>query len=78
MSSEEPNITFIFPSKNEEKTTAEVIQKVHGVAQQLGLRYETTVPDNSTDTPPQIATSLRAKVATPDKHGYAYVYALKD
>jgi glycosyltransferase involved in cell wall biosynthesis len=27
MSSEEPDVTFIFPSKNEEKTIAEVIQK---------------------------------------------------
>jgi len=79
MSSEEPDITFIFPSKNEEKTIAEVIQKAQKAAQQLGLTYEIIVPDNSTDATPQIARSLGAKVVTPDKHGYgyAYIYALR-
>ena len=79
MSSEEPDVTFIFPSKNEEKTIAEVIQKAQKAAQQLGLTYEIIVPDNSTDATPQIATSLGAKVLTPDKHGYgyAYTYALR-
>ncbi|MEM0009738.1 glycosyltransferase family 2 protein [Thermofilum sp.] len=79
MSSEEPDVTFIFPSKNEEKTIAEVIQKAQKAAQQLGLTYEIIVPDNSTDATPQIATSLGAKVVTPDKHGYgyAYIYALR-
>ena len=79
MSSEEPDVTFIFPSKNEEKTIAEVIQKAQKAAQQLGLTYEIIVPDNSTDATPQIARSLGAKVVTPDKHGYgyAYTYALR-
>ncbi|MCC5998248.1 MAG: glycosyltransferase family 2 protein [Thermofilum sp.] len=79
MSSEEPDVTFIFPSKNEEKTIAEVIQKAQKAAQQLGLTYEIIVSDNSTDTTPQIARSLGAKVVTPDKHGYgyAYIYALR-
>jgi len=74
MSSEEPDVTFIFPSKNEEKTIAEVIQKAQKAAQQLGLTYEIIVTDNSTDTTPQIATSLGAKVVTPDKHGYGHAY----
>ncbi|MEM0126193.1 MAG: glycosyltransferase family 2 protein, partial [Thermofilum sp.] len=58
---------------------AEVIQKAQKAAQQLGLTYEIIVPDNSTDATPQIATSLGAKVVTPDKHGYgyAYIYALR-
>ncbi|WP_288007831.1 glycosyltransferase family 2 protein [Thermofilum sp.] len=79
MSNEEPVVTFIFPSKNEEKTIAEVIQKAQKAAQQLGLTYEIIVPDNSTDATPQIARSLGAKVVTPDKHGYgyAYIYALR-
>jgi glycosyltransferase involved in cell wall biosynthesis len=79
MSSEEPDVTFIFPSKNEEKTIAEVIQKAQKAVQQLGLTYEIIVPDNSTDATPQIARSLGAKVVTPDKHGYgyAYIYALR-
>ena len=79
MSSEEPDITFIFPSKNEEKTIAEVIQKAQKAAQQLGMTYEIIVSDNSTDATPQIARSLGAKVVTPDKHGYgyAYTYALR-
>jgi glycosyltransferase involved in cell wall biosynthesis len=79
MSSEEPDITFIFPSKNEEKTIAEVIQKAQKAAQQLGMTYEIIVSDNSTDTTPQIARSLGAKVVTPDRHGYgyAYTYALR-
>jgi glycosyltransferase involved in cell wall biosynthesis len=72
MSSEEPDITFIFPSKNEEKTIAEVVQKAQKAAQQLGMTYEIIVPDNSTDATPQIARSLGAKVVTPDKHGYAH------
>jgi glycosyltransferase involved in cell wall biosynthesis len=79
MSSEEPDVTFIFPSKNEEKTIAVVIQKAQKAAQQLGMTYEIIVPDNSTDATPQIARSLGAKVVTPDKHGYgyAYTYALR-
>jgi glycosyltransferase involved in cell wall biosynthesis len=79
MSGQEPDVTFIFPSKNEEKTIAEVIQKAQKTAQQLGLTYEIIVPDNSTDATPQIARSLGAKVVTPDKHGYgyAYIYALR-
>jgi glycosyltransferase involved in cell wall biosynthesis len=79
MSSEEPDLTFIFPSKNEEKTIAEVIQKAQKAAQQLGMTYEIIVSDNSTDATPQIARSLGAKVVTPDRHGYgyAYIYALR-
>ena len=77
MSSEEPDVTFIFPSKNEEKTIAEVIQKAQKAAQQLGMTYEIIVSDNSTDATPQIARSLGAKVVTPDKHGYGYIYALR-
>jgi glycosyltransferase involved in cell wall biosynthesis len=56
---------FIFPSKNEEKTIAEVIQKAQKAAQQLGLTYEIIVSDNSTDATPQIARSLGAKVVMP-------------
>jgi len=79
MSSEEPDITFIFPSKNEKKTIAEVVQKAQKAAQQLGMTYEIIVSDNSTDATPQIARSLGAKVVTLDKHGYgyAYTYALR-
>ena len=65
MSSEGPDLTFIFSSKNEEKTIAEVVQKAQKAAQQLGLAYEVIVSDNSTDATPQIARSLGAKVVTP-------------
>jgi len=65
MSSEGPDLTFIFPSKNEEKTIAEVVQKAQKAAQQLGLAYEVIVSDNSTDATPQIARSLGAEVVTP-------------
>jgi len=78
-SAEDPDVTFIFPAKDEEKAIGEVIEKAKKAAQALGLTCEVVVADNSSDATPEIAKSLGARVVTPDKlgYGYAYRYALE-
>jgi len=40
---EDPDATFIFPAKDEERTIGEVVEKVKKAAQALGLTYEVVV-----------------------------------
>jgi glycosyltransferase involved in cell wall biosynthesis len=74
-----PYLSFIFPTRNEEKSIMDVIQKARNIAKYLRFTYEIIVADNSTDATPEIAKRLGATVITPDKlgYGYAYRYALK-
>jgi glycosyltransferase involved in cell wall biosynthesis len=76
---EAPDVTFIFPAKDEEKTIGEVIEKAQRAARTLALTYEIIVADNSSDATPEIARRKGATVVTPDRlgYGYAYRYALQ-
>jgi glycosyltransferase involved in cell wall biosynthesis len=76
---EAPDVTFIFPARNEEKTIGEVIEKARRAAERAGMRCEVIVADNSSDATPHIAKNMGATVVTPDRlgYGYAYRYALK-
>jgi glycosyltransferase involved in cell wall biosynthesis len=76
---EAPDVTFIFPARNEEKTIGEVIEKARRAAERAGMKCEVIVADNSSDATPHIAKSVGAIVVTPDRlgYGYAYRYALQ-
>jgi len=76
---EAPDVTFIFPARNEEKTIGEVIEKARRAAERAGMRCEVIVADNSSDATPHIAKNMGATVVTPDRlgYGYAYRYALQ-
>ena len=76
---EAPDVTFIFPAKNEEKTIGEVVEKARRAAERAGMKCEVIVADNSSDATPHIARSIGATVVTPDRlgYGYAYRYALQ-
>jgi len=65
------DITFILPSRNEEKTIGEVIEKARKAAESLGMRCEVIIADNSTDATPEIAKRHGATLVTTDKLGYA-------
>jgi glycosyltransferase involved in cell wall biosynthesis len=57
-----PDVTFIFPARNEEKTIGEVIEKARRAAERAGMRCEVIVADNSSDATPHIARSMGATV----------------
>jgi len=46
-SAEAPDVTFIFPAKDEEKTIGEVVEKAKRVAQTLAIACEAIVAGNS-------------------------------
>jgi len=76
---EAPDVTFIFPARNEEKTIGEVVEKARRATERAGIKCEVIVADNSSDATPHIAKSMGAIVVTPDRlgYGYAYRYALQ-
>ena len=71
---EAPDISFIFPAKDEEETIGEVIEKAKKAAESVGVKCEIIVADNSTDATPEIARRMGATVVTPDRLGYGYAY----
>jgi glycosyltransferase involved in cell wall biosynthesis len=68
---EAPDVTFIFPARNEEKTIGEVVEKARRAAERAGMRCEVIVADNSSDATPEIARRKGASVATLNRLGYA-------
>ncbi|MCK4398856.1 MAG: glycosyltransferase [Methanophagales archaeon] len=63
-------ISVVIPTKNEEKSIGKCIEKIHKVFNEHHIDGEIIIADNSTDTTPEIAKSLGAKVIVPDEHGY--------
>jgi len=59
---EAPDVTFIFPARNEEKTIGEIIEKARRAAERAGMKCEVIVADNSSDATPRIARSMGATV----------------
>ncbi|HJH26480.1 MAG TPA: hypothetical protein C5S37_06815 [Methanophagales archaeon] len=67
-------VSVVIPTKNEEKSIGICIQKIQKVFNEHHVDGEIIVADNSTDSTPEIAKSLGAKVVVPDKLGYGNAY----
>jgi len=67
-------VSVILPSKDEEETIGVCIDKIKKVFRDYGIDGEIIVADNSEDRTPVIASSMGAKVVTPDGKGYGYAY----
>ena len=65
-----PEVSVVIPTKNEEESIGKCIEKIQGVFNEHHIDGEIIVADNSTDTTPEIAKRLGAKVIVPDEHGY--------
>ena len=76
---DEIDVSIIIPTKDEEEGIGECIKRAKAFLKEQNLRGEIIVSDNSTDSTPEIARKLGAKVVTPDKkgYGYAYIYAFR-
>ncbi len=77
MSESVPEISVVFPTRNEEPAIGDAIRTLREVFSDRIL--EIVVSDNSTDRTPDIARDLGARVVTPPKLGYgqAYIFGLK-
>ncbi|HUV02033.1 MAG TPA: glycosyltransferase family 2 protein [Desulfobacteria bacterium] len=67
-------VSVIIPTKNEEESIGICIEKIQKVFSELQLDGEIIVADNSTDSTPEIARKLDAKVIVLDRPGYGYAY----
>ena len=66
-----PDLTFVFPCLNEERTLAACIQAVQASLGPSGIAYEIVVADNgSTDASRQIAADLGCRVVPVAARGY--------
>jgi len=74
MNEDSVEVSVVIPSLNEERTIGICIEKVKRVFEEHNIKGEIIVADNSTDSTPEIARNLGAKVVTPDKKGYGYAY----
>lgn len=70
----EPDISVILPTLNEESTIGVCIQKIQQVFREMGIRGEIIVSDSSTDKTPEIAQAMGASVVHPLHRGYGYAY----
>jgi len=69
-----PIISLIIPTRDEEETIGECIQRSFAVFDQMGIEGEVIVADNSSDSTPKIARSLGAEVIRPKRLGYGNAY----
>jgi hypothetical protein len=78
-SAEDPGLTVIMPTLNEEDGIAECIDRIKSAIGELGVTTEIIISDSSTDRTPEIARELGAIVVEPDEGGYgsAYKYAFE-
>lgn len=65
---------MIIPTKNEEKTICECIQRSEAAFRDMGIEGEIIVSDSSTDGTADIAKSCGADVISPEKLGYGNAY----
>jgi glycosyltransferase involved in cell wall biosynthesis len=73
-SDEQPVISFVMPTMNEEAGIAECIERAIRALETLDVPGEIIVSDSSTDRTPEIAHSMGAIVVEPDAEGYGYAY----
>ncbi|WP_123538518.1 glycosyltransferase family 2 protein [Halosimplex salinum] len=78
-SAQEPSLTVVMPTLDEEEGIAECIDRIKTAVAELGVVSEIIVSDSSTDRTPEIARELGAIVVEPDESGYgnAYKYAFE-
>ncbi|MEM0203248.1 MAG: glycosyltransferase [Archaeoglobaceae archaeon] len=69
-------VSVILPTKNEERAIAFCIEEIKKVFEEKKIEGEIIVVDYSTDSTPEIAEKLGAKVIRADKPGYGYAYKL--
>ena len=69
-----PLVSLVIPARDEEETIGECISRSMKVFEQMGVEGEVIVADSSTDSTPEIARSLGAKVVRPEKLGYGNAY----
>lgn len=69
-----PLVSLVIPARDEEETIGECISRSMKVFDQMGVEGEVIVADSSTDSTPEIARSLGAKVVRPEKLGYGNAY----
>ncbi|EMA51716.1 glycosyl transferase family 2 [Halococcus salifodinae DSM 8989] len=73
-SDEQPVVSVVMPTLNEERGVAECIGRIKTALDDLGVTGEIIISDSSTDRTPEIAAANGAHVVTPDKDGYGYAY----
>ena len=69
-------ISVILPTRNEEEAIGFCIEEIKRVFEEKKIEGEIIVVDYSTDSTPEIAEKLGAKVIRADKPGYGYAYKL--
>ncbi|KUK94791.1 MAG: Glycosyl transferase, family 2, partial [Methanothrix harundinacea] len=69
-----PLVSLVIPARDEEETIGECISRSMKVFDRMGVEGEVIVADSSTDSTPEIARSLGAKVVRPEKLGYGNAY----
>ena len=69
-----PLVSLVIPARDEEETIGECISRSMKVFDEMGVEGEVIVADSSSDSTPEIARSLGAKVIRPEKLGYGNAY----
>ena len=69
-----PLVSLVIPARDEEETIGECIQRSMKVFDEMGVEGEVIVADSSSDSTPEVARSLGAKVIRPEKLGYGNAY----
>lgn len=76
---QEPALTVVMPTLNEEEGIAECIEMIKTAMAELAVHTEIIISDSSTDRTPEIAREMGAIVVEPEEGGYgnAYKYAFE-
>lgn len=69
-----PLVSLVIPARDEEETIGECIRRSMMVFEEMGIEGEVIVADSSSDSTPDVARSLGAKVIRPEKLGYGNAY----
>ncbi|MCU4974896.1 glycosyltransferase family 2 protein [Halobacteria archaeon AArc-m2/3/4] len=73
-SDQEPAISVVMPTLDEEDGVGECIDRAKTAIEELGVTAEIILSDSSTDRTPEIGREMGAIVVEPDEPGYGYAY----
>ncbi|MFC4990216.1 glycosyltransferase family 2 protein [Saliphagus infecundisoli] len=73
-STQDPTLSVVMPTLNEEEGVAECIERAKTAISELGVPAEIILSDSSTDRTPEIGREMGAIIVTPDEPGYGYAY----
>ncbi len=73
-SDQQPTLSVVMPTLNEEAGIAECIDRTKTAIAELGVPAEIIISDSSSDRTPEIAEEMGAIVVEPDRPGYGYAY----